>query len=188
VMVTGAITAALISLGLRIEEIVALLAEVASFSFLVSYALVHVAVVVVRRADPEDYDPEFELPSLLYPVVPILGVILSFVVISQMAPIVRYIGIGIIALSVLWYFGYVQGRVDDDTLVGDAIVGEATDVRETADTYTIVVPIANPETQKELLRLAAASARTHTEVEQPEIVALNVIQVPRQTALEQNLQ
>ena len=188
VMVTGAITAALISLGLRIEEIVALLAEVASFSFLVSYALVHVAVVVVRRAEPEDYDPDFELPNLLYPIVPILGIILSFVVISQMAPIVRYIGIGIIALSVLWYFGYVQGRVDDDTLVGDAIVGEATDMREKADTYTIVVPIANPETQKELLRLAAASARTHTEVDQPEIVALNVIQVPRQTALEQNLQ
>ncbi len=188
VMATGGVTALLIAAGLRVEEIVALLAEVASFSFLVSYALVHVAVVVVRRADPEDYDPAFEMPSILYPAVPVLGIVLSFVVISQMAEIVLYIGSGIIALSVLWYFGYVRGRVEDDTLVGDAIVGENDDVAEATDTYRIVVPIANPETQKELLRLAAASARTHTEVEQPEIVALNVIQVPRQTALEQNLQ
>ncbi|MFC6752308.1 amino acid permease [Halorubrum tibetense] len=188
VMVTGAITAALISLGLRIEEIVALLAEVASFSFLVSYTLVHVAVVVVRRAEPENYDPEFEMPSLLYPAVPILGVILSFVVISQMAPIVQYIGIGIIALSVLWYFGYVRGRVDDDTLVGDAIVGNGDEREGTEETYRVVVPIANPETQGTLLRLAAASARSHSEVEQPEIIALNVIKVPSQTALEQNLQ
>ncbi len=187
VVATGGVTALLIITGLRIDAIIGLLAEVASFSFLISYALVHVAVVVVRRADPENYDPAFEMPGVLYPVVPILGVVLSFVVISQMAPVVIYIGVGIIALSVLWYLGYVRGRVEDETLVGDAIVGRRDGRGERADAYTVVVPIANPATQKELLRLAAASARTHTEVEQPEIIALNVIQVPSQTALEQNL-
>jgi nucleotide-binding universal stress UspA family protein len=105
-----------------------------------------------------------------------------------MAPLVIYIGAEIITLSILWYFGYVRGRVEDDTLVGDAIVGENDDPDERADAYRIVVPIANPEAQTKLVRLAAASARTHTEAEQPEIVALSVIRVPSQTALEQNLQ
>ena len=188
VLVTGAITAVLILAGLRVQEIVALLAEVASFSFLVSYSLVHVAVVVVRRANPEDYDPDFEIPSLLYPIVPILGVIMSFVVISQMAPVVIMIGSGIVGLSIVWYFGYVRGRVEDDTLVGDAIVDQRERPTEKQDTYRVVVPIANPETQAGLLRLAAASARTHTEAEQPEIVAVNVIKVPKQTSLEQNVE
>ena len=188
VVVTGGVTALLIAAGLRVEEIVALLAEVASFSFLVSYSLVHVAVVVVRRADPDDFDPAFEIPSPLYPAVPVLGVIMSFVVISQMATVVIVIGTGIVALSVLWYVGYVRGRVEEETLVGDAIVGDGADGGEPSDAYKVVVPISNPETQIGLLRLAAASAHSHTEVEVPEIVAVNVIRVPSQTSLEQNLQ
>jgi nucleotide-binding universal stress UspA family protein len=56
------------------------------------------------------------------------------------------------------------------------------------DAYRVVVPISNPETQKGLLKLAAASANTHSEVETPEIVAVNVLQVPSQTSLEQKLQ
>ena len=188
VLTTGAVTFLLITAGLEVEAIVALLAEVASFSFLVSYALIHVSVVVVRRADPEDYDPDFEMPSVLYPTVPILGVVLSLVVISQMANIVLAIGTGIIGLSIVWYLLYVRTRVDEEQLVGDAIVGMEQDTEKPADAYRIVVPIANPETQTELLRLAAASARTHSEGEVSEVVAVNVIQVPSQTALEQNLQ
>ena len=63
---------------------------------------------------------------------------------------------------------------------------EGVDVDE--DRYRIVVPVAEPETQKNLLRLAAASAASHPDSEDPEIVAVNVIQVPSQTALEQNVQ
>ena len=188
VLATGAVTFLLITVGLEVEAIIVLLAEVASFSFLISYALIHVSVVVVRRADPEGHDPEFEMPAPLYPAVPILGVMLSFVVISQMANIVLLIGTGIIGLSIVWYAIYVRNRVRDEQLVGDAIVGSDNSPGEPIDAYRIVVPIANPETQTELLRLAAASARTHADEETPEIVAVNVIQVPSQTALEQNLQ
>lgn len=38
------------------------------------------------------------------------------------------------------------------------------------------------------MKLAAASAQTHSEVETPEIVAVNVLQVPSQTSLQQKLQ
>ncbi len=50
VLATGGVTAGLVLAGLRIEDIIGLLAEVASFSFLISYMLVHVAVIVIRRA------------------------------------------------------------------------------------------------------------------------------------------
>lgn len=49
-----------------------LLAEVASFTSLVSYGLVHVAVIRLRRI-AEGYDPAFRIPGPLYPLVSVAG-------------------------------------------------------------------------------------------------------------------
>jgi amino acid transporter/nucleotide-binding universal stress UspA family protein len=170
IVATGAVTALLIAAGLRIEAIVALLAEVASFSFLVSYSLVHVALVVFRRADPEDYDPSFKIPDLLYPAVPVLGVVLTVVVISQMAPIIILLGLGIVGIGVGWYFLYVRDHAIDRGLIDEAIASASAG-------YRVVVPVANPETQRDLIRLAAATAHAHTDEGTPELVAVNVLQV-----------
>ncbi|MDG5762120.1 amino acid permease, partial [Natronococcus sp. A-GB1] len=62
ILATGAVILILIASPLPI----ATLADVASFMFLITYALVHVAVVVLRRADPDEYDPDFRIPSVLY--------------------------------------------------------------------------------------------------------------------------
>lgn len=188
VVITGAVTAMLVAAGLQVEAIIELLAEVASFSFLIAYALVHVSVVVIRRADPDGYDPDFEVPGLLYPWVPIAGVVFSFAIITQMDPIVVVIGAAVVALGIVWYFGYVRYRDVDESLMGEAIVGEPTPADNRSEGYRVVVPIANPETQKNLLRLAAVNAHTHAGEEEPEIVAINVVQVPSQTSLEQNVQ
>jgi basic amino acid/polyamine antiporter, APA family len=190
VIATGLLTGLLVAAGLQVEAIIEVLAEVASFSFLVAYSLVHAAVVVIRRAEPEDYEPDFKIPSVLYPWVPIAGIALSMLVITQMNLAVIGIGIGIIVLGIVWYFLYARRQDIDQSLVGDAIVngseGGSVDVDE--DRYRVVVPIANPESQKNLLRLAAVSARTHSEGETPEIVAVNITRVPTQTALEQELE
>ena len=179
IVATGAVTALLIAAGLNIETIVALLAEVASFSFLVSYSLVHVALVVFRRADPEDYDPSFEVPDALYPAVPILGVLLSVVVISQMAPVIILLGMGVVGLGVGWYFLYVRDHAIDRGLLDDAISPRT-------DAYRVLVPVANPKTQRDLLRLAGATARAHAEEEKPELVAVNVLQIAEPSP-EQNI-
>ena len=170
IVVTGVVTALLIAVGLRVETIVALLAEVASFSFLVSYSLVHVALVVFRRAEPENYDPSFEIPDVLYPAVPILGVVLTVVVISQMAPIIILLGLGVIGVGVGWYVFYVRDHAIDRGLIDEALA-------PTADAYRVVVPVSNPDTQQDLIRLAAATARAHTDEGTPELVAVNVLQV-----------
>jgi basic amino acid/polyamine antiporter, APA family len=192
VLATGGITALLVALGLQVEQIVALLAEVASFSFLISYALVHVAVIVIRKAQPEYYKPDFKIPSILFPILPILGVLLSFVVISQMDVAVILIGIGIIFLACAWYFFYSSKHISDDNLVGDAIVRSSIETKPVDEDgealYRVAVSVANPKTQADLLRLAAASAQYHRGEARPQVLALNIIKVPVQTSLEQNLQ
>ena len=174
VVATGAVTAGLIGIGLEVEAIVALLAEVASFSFLVTYALVHVALVTFRRADPPAYDPDFEVPGILYPVVPALGVLASVFVISQMAQIVQFVGVGIVGLGGVWYVTYARTNAVEEGLLRDALPGQD-------PTYTVVVPIVNPETQQGLLELAAANASANAERGSAEIVALNILQVAGDT-------
>jgi nucleotide-binding universal stress UspA family protein len=178
IVATGAITALLIGAGLQIQAIVALLAEVASFSFLVSYSLVHVALVVFRRADPDEYDPSFRIPGRLYPAVPVLGILLTVLVISQMAPVIILLGLGLVGLGAGWYVVYARDHAIDTGLFREAfprpLGGTAA---EQSDVYRVVVPVANPDTQRDLIRLAAASAHAHAEEATPELVAVNVLQV-----------
>ncbi|MDZ7688041.1 MAG: amino acid permease [Halobacteriales archaeon] len=184
IITTGAVTGGLILLGLQVVEIVALLAQVASFSFLVTYALVHVAVVVFRSADPDEYDPDFKLPGLLYPTVPVLGIVTAAVVVSQMRAPVIAVGVGVVVLGVVWYAVYARDRAVEEGLADEAVdslldelpafLPGSTPTETAEEKYTVIVPVANPETQHGLLRLAAASARAHAD-EKPELVAINVI-------------
>lgn len=169
IIATGAVTTLLISLGLEVEAIVALLAEVASFSFLISYALVHIALVSFRQTNPPEYDPDFVIPDLLYPAVPVGGVLMTGLVISQMELIVQLVGTGIVALGAVWYLVYARGRNVESGLLIDAL-------SEPDQPYRVVVPVANPETERGLLRLAAATARVHADDATPELVAVSVIE------------
>lgn len=120
-----------------------------------------------------------------------MGVALSLVVISQMASVIIVMGMGICLLAVGWYLVYSRFHVREPSLVGNAIVADAArrarGAGELLDAYRIVVPVANPATQQQLLRVAAADAHTHKEARVSEIIALNVLKVPQQTSLEQNL-
>lgn len=103
---TGIITLVLIAIGVGIGT----LAEVASFMYLVTYALVHIAVIVLRRADPEAYDPSFRIPSILYPIVPILGFVACIAILIQMSFIVQAIGGVIVVFGITWYVVYARER------------------------------------------------------------------------------
>ncbi|WP_256290694.1 amino acid permease [Halobellus inordinatus] len=182
ITVTGIITLVLIAVGVGVGT----LAEVASFMYLVTYALVHVAVVVLRRANPDAYDPSFKIPIGLYPIVPILGFVSCLVILVQMNFIVQAIGTVIVVFGVLWYFGYARNRALSASLVGEAIAPEPEAMEGGEGRYRVVVPVANPETERDLLKMAAASAHAH-EDERAEVIAVNVIEVPPQTSLSQDL-
>lgn len=179
ILVTGSVILVLIALGVGLET----LADVASFSYLLTYALVHVAVIVMRRAAPEDYAPAFRIPRLLYPAVPIVGAVSCLLVVAQMRPLVLAIGLGVVGIGFVWYLVYARKRPVQASLVGEAIRPSA--ARRTAEGYRVVVPVANPTTEGQLLRIAAATAHGRADAE---LVAVNVIEVPLQTALSQGLE
>ncbi len=176
IIATGAVILLLIAGPVPI----ATLADVASFMFLITYALVHIAVIVLRRADPAEYEPDFLIPSVLYPVVPILGFLTCVAIMFQMALTVQLIGLGIVAVGIGWYGLYSKDKALSTTLIGEA-VAPTESVDETAEDeerYRVVVPVSNPNTQRSLIKYAAASAASH---EGPaELVAVNVIEVPPQ--------
>lgn len=79
---------------------VELLAEVASFLHLVMYGLICVALVVLRRRDPDWYDPDFRMPGV--PAIPIVGAIASFGLIAFMNLLSIILGGVIIVVCFLW--------------------------------------------------------------------------------------
>jgi amino acid transporter/nucleotide-binding universal stress UspA family protein len=182
ILSTGAVILLLIAIGVGIDT----LAEVASFAYLVTYSLVHVAVVVMRRATPEDYDPAFRIPGVLYPVVPVVGFLASVAILVQMDWVVQAVGVAIVTVGVLWYAGYARERAVRDGLVGEALAPTPNPVADGEGNYRVVVPVANPETERDLLRWAAASAHAH-QGQGAEIIAVNVIEVPQQTSLAQDV-
>ena len=92
---------------------VELLAEVASFLHLIMYGLICVALIVLRRRDPEWYSPSYRVPG--YPVVPAAGALASVGLIAFMKPASIGIGIVVMLVSYLWYRYYAA----DVTLKGD---------------------------------------------------------------------
>ena len=188
ILATGAVILGLIASPLPI----ATLADVAAFMFLLTYALVHVAVVVLRRAEPEGYDPDFRIPSALYPAVPAVGMLACLAVMVQMGDtpslvvsgvtvlsVVQAIGVGIVLLSIGWWLYYAREESVSTTLIGEAVAPPEEPAVEN-DVYRVVVPVANPETQRTLLKYAAASAASADG--EAELVAVNVIEVPPQTS------
>ncbi|MFC4357373.1 APC family permease [Halobium salinum] len=85
---------------------VEILAEVASFLHLVLYGLLCVSLVVLRRDEPDWYDPDFRTPG--YPVVPVLGALASFALIGFMQPTSQVIGAGMMVVSAGWYYYYAR--------------------------------------------------------------------------------
>ena len=83
-----------------------LLAEVASFLHLVMYGLICVALIVIKRRDPEWYDPSFTSPG--YPVVPLAGAVASFGLIGFMDRRSQIIGLFVIAGAFVWYVYYAR--------------------------------------------------------------------------------
>ncbi|MFH5831037.1 amino acid permease [Halalkalibaculum sp. DA384] len=180
ILITGVVILLLIGVGVGIET----LADVASFLYLITYALVHVAVIVMRRAEPEDYNPDFKLSSWAYPTIPLLGSFSCLVIVAQMRPLVLVIGGGIIIVGVLWYFGYAASRALKPSLVGDAIAARS-QTPAPNERYRIVIPVANPQTEQHLINVGGAIGANYGEAE---IVAVSVLQVPQQTSLEQSIE
>ena len=167
-----------IIVALPVEEI----AKTAGAFQIVVYILVNVALIAFRRKSPAWYDPDFKSP--FYPWIQLFGVASGLFIITQMDTLPIVGGVGIVVLGAIWYWFYGRPRVDRTGIVGEALIDTVEPSVDGERPYRIVVPVANPETERGLLRLAAAIAARE---EDAEIVAFNVITVPDQTSLAQEV-
>ncbi|MDG5762114.1 universal stress protein, partial [Natronococcus sp. A-GB1] len=114
----------------------------------------------------------------LYPIVPIVGGVACLGVMIQMEWQVQGIGVGIVLVGIAWYQFYAKEKAISTTLIGEAVAPREEELEEEA--YRVVVPVSNPNTERPLLKYAAASAASQDQ--EGELVAVNVIEVPPQTS------
>jgi len=166
-----------------------LLATAGSVLHLVVYGLLNIGLIVMREADPDEYEPEFTVP--LYPIVPILGTVLSFALIGFIRPRSSLVLCGVfVALSVVWYLAYARSRTTAEGVLSeyilsrsdempDAAVSAATTVKPDGGEYRVMVPLSNPRTEKDLIELGSLLAKANDGT----VVATHIVQVPDQTPL-----
>ncbi|MFP4081410.1 MAG: amino acid permease [Candidatus Aminicenantes bacterium] len=174
----------LILIGRHLE----LLAEVAGFLSLVLYALIALACMLMRYTKLEWYKPSFKTPG--YPLVPLLGLLGCIFVIINTSRVSLVIGNMIIASSFIWYVIFLRKETHlvgaSNILLQQKIIkplvarGEEYLATRGEILPVILVPLANPETEKSLLTVSTALARQR----QARLQLIHVIDVPRQTPLE----
>ncbi|MFB6176674.1 MAG: amino acid permease, partial [Halobaculum sp.] len=183
-----AITGGLILLFIAAGN-VTVLAAMGSVLHLVIYALLNVALIVMREADAADYDPTYTVP--LYPITPIAGAILSTALIVFIDPNIVLVSGGLVAAAIVWYLGYARTRTTTEGILSeyiverqsempDSVVSAATSVQPDGGEYRVMVPLSNPESETDLISLASAVAKQRGGT----VDAVHVITVPDQTSLQ----
>ncbi len=199
IVLTSALAGVLIVALPNIEE----LAKIASSLQLYSYAAINVGAVALRASDPPWYMPTFRVP--LSPLPQTLGALGCLAIIGFSGTTAQLAVAGLIVVSLLWYFVRRKG-VDFESAVGllrlrwsqlglralfspptraevqaEAPVAPMERIAGIEDPRRVAVAMANPNTERPLLRLGRLIA---TGSKAPgEIFALRLIKVPRQTPL-----
>ncbi|MEM7480050.1 MAG: amino acid permease [Acidobacteriota bacterium] len=107
------IVGVLVTIGLIVSFLLLLdpvkIAKLASAFQLLMFALVCLAVMVMRESRIESYDPGYRSP--FYPWMQILGILAPLVLIFEMGWLSILFSAALVAGAVLWYFLYARRRV-----------------------------------------------------------------------------
>jgi amino acid transporter/mannitol/fructose-specific phosphotransferase system IIA component (Ntr-type) len=100
--------------GLMVAAIVILdieaIAKLASAFQLLLFSLLSLAVIIMRESKIEGYDPGFRSP--FYPWIHVFGFLAPFWLIAEMGETAVLFTLGLVALTVGWYFRYAHDRVE----------------------------------------------------------------------------
>ncbi|XVH32000.1 amino acid permease [Haloferacaceae archaeon DSL9] len=185
ILVTGALIVFFIA---ALGRDLAILAKAASVLHLIVYALMNVALIVFRETEAVDYDPDFRVP--LYPITPIAGAVLSLGLVAFMdLAEIALSGLFVVA-AVAWYFFYARKHTEHQGHLGryildrseempDAAVSAASTVQPDGGQYRVMVPLANPRTERDLIELGSLMAKANGGT----VVATHIVQVPDQLPL-----
>jgi amino acid transporter/nucleotide-binding universal stress UspA family protein len=170
VLVTGFILVAM-AVTLPIEVV----GSGASLLFLLSFVLVNLSMIRIRRNEPELKG--FKAP--LFPLLPILGIVSNLgLAIYQFTfqPMAWYISLAWIGIGLVIYYAYTSqleaAEVPPETLI---VHEEVLAVKE----YSVLLPVANQRQAHQLAILGAAIAKE----KDGEVLALHVVRLPVQLSL-----
>lgn len=178
IAITGGAMLAIV-VFLPVEDI----AKTAGSFQIIVYILVNAVLIVFRVQHPEWYNPDYRAP--FYPWVQVFGIVSGIGILSVMDWLPLIGGLAIIVLGSVWYLVYGRHYAPDEGMVGKAIAKQMDLTPEPTGAYRVVVPVANERSMVDLIRAAAASAAPH---EEPLLILLNVVIVPEQTSLAQEIE
>lgn len=183
--VTAGLTMVLLAL---LGHHLVLLAEIAGFLSLVLYSLITLACMIMRYAKLDWYKPSFKTPG--YPLVPILGLLGCIFVIVNTSRVSLIIGNMIMASSFIWFVLFMRRDTQlisaSNILLRQKVISplviKAKEYLASRgeEEPVILVPLANPETERSLLMVSAALARRR----KARLQLIHVIKIPVQTPLE----
>ncbi len=152
----------------------------ASLIFLITFAMVNLSVIVLRRKHPE-IPRRYKVP--FYPVVPVLGFLLNiFLAVYQFnfQPIAWYITIAWIAVGLLLYFAVFERRAAG---FSPQVILPGVRSYETEKQKSVIVSLYNPDNIIDLLAVAAAVAAKKN----LRVIAITVVDVPRQMPIHEGM-
>jgi amino acid transporter len=175
IVATGVILLAM-ALTLPIEAV----GSAASLIFLLTFAMVNLAVIVLRRKAPE-LKRRYRVP--LYPVTPVLGIGLNVFLAAyqfQFQPLAWYVTAAWVALGAIIYFAYSEKQAAP--VKPQVLVPGQPDQVPGGD-FAVLVTLHNPATVEPLLDFAIPIAQERN----GRVIAVTVIKVPRQLPIHDGL-
>jgi amino acid transporter/nucleotide-binding universal stress UspA family protein len=153
----------------------------ASLMFLLTFALVNLSLIALRRKFPE-IRGGFRVP--FYPVTPLLAIALNlFLAVYQFNfdPRAWYIAVSWVVVGLFIYFGFFEKTTSSEKPQVLDVAQQETGGDERP--YKILIPLHNPDHVIPLMRLAVPIARAHD----GEIVVLGVVDVPRSLPIHEGM-
>lgn len=175
IVVTGVIL-----LGMALTLPIEAVGSAASLIFLLTFAMVNLSAIVLRRKFPE-IPRKYRIP--FYPVLPILGFLLNiFLAVYQFnfQPIAWYITIGWISFGLLLYYAIFEKQ--SSAIEPQVLLSRQTSFDNNQES-SIVVALHNPDNVDTLLGLTIPVALKKG----LKIVAVSVVEVPRQMPIHEGL-
>ncbi len=174
IIVTGVVLLAM-ALTLPIEAV----GSAASLIFLLTFSLVNLSVIALRRKYPE-IPRKYKVP--LYPVLPILGFSINiFLAVYQynFQPIAWYITIGWVLVGLFLYYAVFEKKaslIKPKVLLRDAVV-------EIERDPCVLIALHNPDNIETLLNMGIPIARQQN----LRVVAMSVVLVPTQVPIHEGV-
>lgn len=167
---------------------IATLAVIAVAVHMVSFGLVALTLVVCRLIEPTGYDPTFQAPAGL--LIGVITVACSLVLLAATGPLAAGIAGGVVLLSLAWYasygrrqetaksllMGYLADRSDE---LPSAAAAATRAVSAESSSFRVLVPVANPRTQSNLVGLGSAIAAARD----GSLLIVHAVSVPDQMPL-----